>query len=258
MLARGREGFQIILEADLHMHTVACGHGYSTVKELADAAAEAGLKIIAVTEHGPAIPGAPHMYFYENLKRLPSYWKGVEVLKGVEANIINIYGCLDLPGELLAGMDIVLAGFHTRTGMDGLSVEEYTSGMISALKNPLVHVITHPGNPGFPVDIEKVALAARDNQKVLEINNSSFSTARPGSISCCRQFVRQVKKINGLVVINSDAHVFTEVGQCRHAVRAAVEAGLDNRHVLNTAADRVREYLYLHKKRLKQNTVLPA
>lgn len=184
--------------------------------------------------------------------------KGVEVLKGVEANIINVYGYLDLPEELLAGMDIVLAGFHARTGMDGLSVEEYTTAMVNALKNPFVHVITHPGNPRFPVDIEKVALVARDNQKALEINNSSFSATRPGSVSRCRQFVRLVKKLNGLVVINSDAHVFTEVGQCRYAVRMAVEAGLDGRRVLNTSADRVREYLYLHKKRLKQNTVLPA
>lgn len=248
----------IKLEADLHMHTVACGHGYSTVKELAEAATEQGLKMIAVTEHGPAIPGAPHMYFYENLNRIPSYLFGVEVLKGVEANIVNVYGYLDLPENLLDHMDIVLAGFHARTGMDGLSVEENTAAMINAIKNPHVHVITHPGNPNFPVNIEKVVLAARDNQKALEINNSSFSASRPGSTGRCRQFARLVKKYDGMVVLNSDAHVFSEVGRCRYAVRMAVETGLDGRNVLNTSTDRVREYLYMNKKRLQENRVLPA
>lgn len=240
------------------MHTTACGHGYSTVKELAEAAAERELKMIAITEHGPAIPGAPHMYFYENLNRIPSYLSGVEVLKGVEANIVNVYGYLDLPDHLLDSMDIVLAGFHAYTGMDGLSVEENTMAMINAVKNPQVHVITHPGNPNFPVDIERVVLAARDNRKALEINNSSFSASRPGSTGRCRQFARLIKKYNGLAVINSDAHIFSEVGHCRHAFRIAGETGLDGKNILNVSADHVREYLYLNKQKLQQNRVLPA
>jgi len=242
----------------LHMHTTACGHGYSTVKELAEAAAERGLKMIAVTEHGPAIPGAPHMYFYENLHRIPSSLSGVEVLKGVEANIINVYGYLDLPDSLLDRMDIVLAGFHAHTGMDGLPVEENTTAMINAIRNPRVHVITHPGNPWFPVDIERVALAAKDNQKALEINNSSFSASRPGSTGRCRHFARLIKKLGGLTVINSDAHIFSEVGHCRYAFRIAAETGLDGKNIINASADNVREYLYLNKNKLRQNRVLPA
>jgi len=154
--------------------------------------------MIAITEHGLAMPGAPHEYFFENLRRIPPRLFGVEILKGVEANIVNVHGCLDMPDELLAKMDIVLAGFHTGTKMDGLTTEEYTAAMIAALRNPHVHFVVHPGNPEFPMDIEKIVLAANERQKAFELNNSSFSDSRPGSSSRCRYFAGMAKKYNGL------------------------------------------------------------
>ena len=69
------------IEADLHTHSVASGHAYSTISELALAAAERGLKMIAITDHGPAIPGGPHLYHFSNLKVLPEYLHGVRLLK---------------------------------------------------------------------------------------------------------------------------------------------------------------------------------
>ena len=36
------------IEADLHVHTIASGHAFSTVKEVAEAAASRGLKIIEI------------------------------------------------------------------------------------------------------------------------------------------------------------------------------------------------------------------
>lgn len=185
----------IKLEADLHMHTIACGHGFSTVKEMAEAAAHAGLKMIAITEHGLAMPGGPHAYFYESLQRIPSVLFGVEILKGVEANIINVHGCLDMSDKFLNNMDIVLAGFHAGTGVDGLTIDDYTAAMIAVLRNPYVHVLVHPGNPAFPVDFDKVILAAKERQKVFEINNSSLSTSRLGSAARCSYFSRLIKNI---------------------------------------------------------------
>jgi putative hydrolase len=44
------------LEADLHVHTIASGHGYSTIKEIMTAAAEKGLKTVAITDHGLNMP----------------------------------------------------------------------------------------------------------------------------------------------------------------------------------------------------------
>ena len=45
------------LIADLHTHTLASGHAYGTIREMAQAAAERKLPILGVSEHGPGIPG---------------------------------------------------------------------------------------------------------------------------------------------------------------------------------------------------------
>ena len=42
--------------ADTHAHTLASGHAYSTIREMAAAAAKKGLKGLAVTEHAGSRP----------------------------------------------------------------------------------------------------------------------------------------------------------------------------------------------------------
>ncbi|MEJ2202017.1 MAG: PHP domain-containing protein [Desulfuromonadaceae bacterium] len=87
-------------EADLHIHTVGSGHAYSTIAEIAQEAARKGLKMVAMTDHGPALPGGPHAYHFAALRFVPEYLHGVRVLRGIEANIIGI-GQLDLDAALL-------------------------------------------------------------------------------------------------------------------------------------------------------------
>lgn len=59
--------------ADLHCHTIASTHAYSTVTELAKAASERGLLAIACTDHGPAAPDSPHIWHFGNLDVLPAF-----------------------------------------------------------------------------------------------------------------------------------------------------------------------------------------
>jgi len=42
---------------DAHTHTVASGHAYSSLQEMAKAAADKGLQVLGITEHGPSVPG---------------------------------------------------------------------------------------------------------------------------------------------------------------------------------------------------------
>ena len=56
---------------DLHTHTVARGHGYCSLREMAKAAADKGLEVLGITEHAPAMPGTCHKYYFENLKIVP-------------------------------------------------------------------------------------------------------------------------------------------------------------------------------------------
>lgn len=235
------------LQADLHVHTIASGHGYSTIKEIVETAAEKGLKTIAITDHGLKMPGAPHWYHFTNMISLPRVMNGVEVLRGVEANILDSQGNIDMPEQILTDyLDIVLAGFHDFTGYNGTSREENTEAMIAAIKNPYVHIITHPGNPKYPVDAEKVVIAARDYHKAIELNNSSFIT-RSGSFPNCTAFAEMAKKHNALVAINSDAHICYNVGENEKALALAAKVGIRPSQIINSSTRQVYEFLNWHK-----------
>ncbi len=56
---------------DMHTHTMASGHGYSTLKENIEAAKERGLRALGLSEHGPTIPGGPHVFFFSNYRCIP-------------------------------------------------------------------------------------------------------------------------------------------------------------------------------------------
>lgn len=229
---------------DLHTHTIASGHAFSTVKEIAELAAEKGMKMIAITDHGLKMPGGPHEYYFYKLLELPRYINGVEVLKGVEANIMDINGSLDMPPLLLDGLDIVLAGFHKGTGYDGGTVEENTRALVLAICNPKVHLITHPGNPEYPVDIERVIQAAKTEGKAIEINNSSLLNTRPGSSIRCMDFARKAEKAGVLVAVNSDAHNCFDIGEVAKAMEIVEKTGIKPQQILNSSVERVWEYIH--------------
>ncbi len=72
---------------DVHTHTIASGHSYSTIREMANMAAGKGLVLLGITEHGPRMPGTCHSFYFSNLKVVPRQMCGVELLLGVELNI---------------------------------------------------------------------------------------------------------------------------------------------------------------------------
>jgi putative hydrolase len=242
------------IEADLHTHTVASGHAFSTVKEVAEAAAGRGLKIVGITDHGINMPGGPHEYYFYQLLGIPKELAGVEILRGVEANIIDTAGNVDLPERLLSELDLVLAGFHEGSGYNPGSVEANTRTMINAIYNPYVHIISHPGDPLYTVDIERVVLAAKDAGKALEINNNSFSVSRPGSKPRCLVFAESAKRNNVLVAANSDAHFCDRVGRCDQSLQVITDAGIKKDNVINTSAGKVKDYLNWHKKALRETS----
>jgi putative hydrolase len=241
----------MVFEADLHVHTVASNHAYSTVAEIASVAALKGLKMIAVTDHGPAMPGGPHEYHFSNLVALPEMIAGVRVLKGVEANIVDIDGTLDLPAYIMEKLDMVLAGFHEGTGYPGASVEENTRALINTIHNPYVHIIVHPGNPVFPIDQEKVVTAAKKAGKAIEFNNNSFGISRSGSTLNCTRLASLAKKHKLTVAVNSDAHYCETVGETSDAINVIMNAGITLEQVINTTAEKVIDYLNRHNKRLQ-------
>ena len=70
------------------------------------------LELIAMTDHGPAMPGSANIYYFHNLRVIPNYLYDVEILKGMEANIIGTDGSLDISDLDAEMMDVLIASFH--------------------------------------------------------------------------------------------------------------------------------------------------
>jgi putative hydrolase len=163
------------LLADLHAHTVASGHAFNTLDELARAAAERGIQVLGVTDHGPSMQGAPTPGYFEMVERVPSIIHGLHILLGCESAIVNATGGIDLHEPWCSRQRLVLAGLHERTPYPpGATTRENTAAMIGAIALSCVHVISHPYRAIFPVEVELVADAAANHGTLLEVNLSVF------------------------------------------------------------------------------------
>lgn len=236
---------------------MASGHAYSTIKEIADAASEKGMKIVAITDHGPSMPGGPHIFHFGNLRVLPEYISGVRILKGVEANILSYSGQLDMPESYLSKLDIVIAGFHDICLVPG-SVEENTSAVLAAMKNPLVDIVAHPGNPQFPINIEKVVDCAIETGTLIEINNSSFGNARKGSSENCGLIAAEAKRKGALLTTGSDSHFCFDVGKFDKVIGLFESLGIGEELVVTSNPSRLIDFLNKKGKNIKYGIEAPV
>jgi len=228
--------------ADLHVHTVASGHAYSTVKEIACSAVEKGLAMIALTDHGPGMPGGAHAYHFSNQTAIPDYLFGVRVLKGIEANVMDRFGKLDLDAFRLGKLDIVAVGLHTVCAPYG-TVKENTSMMLAAMQNPFVDVIVHPGNPEYLIDEEAVVKEAARCGVALEVNNSSLTVSRKGSLSHCDNIVGLAREFGAKLLVGSDSHFCETVGEFSVAAELLKKNEIPEEQVVNTSIERVLAHL---------------
>ena len=142
---------------DLHTHTLASGHAYSTISEMAAAAAERGLRTLGITEHGPATPGTCQWLYFKNLIVVPRVMAGVQILLGAELNILDTAGRLDMTAEQMERLDIRIAGIHGNC-WEGGSRSANTDAVVSVMANPLVDIISHPADGTADLDFEALVL----------------------------------------------------------------------------------------------------
>lgn len=230
------------IEVDSHTHTVASGHAYSTLAENAQVAAARGLKLLAITDHGPAMPGAPHFWFFMNMKILPRIMNGVGILRGVEANITNWEGDLDINDDIYHLMDIVLVSLHEPV-VSPSNRTDHTGGVVKAMASGRMDVFAHGGNPSFPIDVDEVAKAAVEHNVLIEINNSSFTTSRNGSEKNCAALAEAVGRHGGYLTLGSDAHLADKVGgfaECRAFIESV---GFPQEQILSCSGKRFVDFL---------------
>ena len=239
------------LIADFHTHTVASGHAYSTIEEYAAEAQKRGLKYVAITDHGPDMPGAPHLFHFVNLVMVPEKIGPVRILRGAEVNIINAEGEIDLPKQALERLDVVIVAMHTPCSYNKGDKKSNTRAYLKALDNPYINIIAHPGNQQFPIDHTRIIAKAREKGVLIEINNSS-PVSRRGSYDACVEIAREVKRIGWKVAIGSDAHISKMVGGHMQALKICRAAGLKKDDIVNTSADLIEKYILGPRKKFKK------
>lgn len=226
------------IRADMHTHTIASTHAYSTIAEMAAAAAEAGLRLLGITDHGPASPDSPHLWHFHNYKILPRRIGGVWLLKGVEANIIDEHGTLDMDETELSFCEWVIASYHTSCVQFERTPELVSQGYYGVCENPLVDVIGHPTTAMFPFDYEPVLKLFKESGKLVELNESSLVWKR-GAMENAKTVYALCKKYEIPIILNTDAHYAGLVGKTPVAAQLLRDLDFPARLIVNLEAERV-------------------
>lgn len=238
---------------DSHTHTLASGHAYSTIIENAKAAKDKGLKLLCTTDHAPEMPGAPHYWFFNNQRILPRFLHDVGIIRGVEANTINVDGELDLPPSSYQHLDWVIASFHEPVFAPA-SEAVHTQALINVIKSGKVDVLGHLGNPNYPFDLEAVLSCAKQHNVAIEINNTSLTgKSRKGSDSRCSHIVEVGKHLDVYFATGSDAHFCEEIARLDLAKALLTRHQVDRNKIITTSTSRFLNFLLLRGKgRIKE------
>lgn len=229
------------IAGDFHCHTQASKHAYSTLRENMEAARKKNIKLLGITDHAIGTNDSPPLSYFENLTSLPRYADGIMLLRGVEANIMDHKGSLDMPEKVLGELDFVIASYHTACTVSG-TVAEHTYSYLKIAENPYVNLIGHSGSAEFEYDYAKVIPEFGRNKKVVEINAHTF-ICRKKSIENCKKIAEICAEHNVPIMVNSDAHSEFEVGEVSLAFKMLEEIHFPEKLIINTDMKRITEYL---------------
>ena len=234
------------IELDVHTHTIASGHAFSTLQEMAQAAAGKGLKLLGITEHSPGIPGSCDPIYFRNLHVVPRQMYGIELLLGAEINILDCNGNIDMDEYYLKMLDLRIAGIHSLCYTHG-SAEENTEGLVKVISNPYINIISHPGDGTAKLNFEPLVIAAKEHHTLLEINNSSLKPSRnkPDAKNNNLEILRLSKKYEVPVILGSDAHISFDIATYDYALQLVSETDFPEELIMNTDVKKFKEYLRL-------------
>lgn len=234
------------IELDVHTHTVASGHAFSSLQEMAKAASEKGIKLLGITEHAPGIPGTCDPIYFRNLHVVPRHMYGIDLMLGAEVNIIDYEGNLDMDDKLMSSLDLRIAGIHSLCYKWGTK-EQNTTGLVKAISHPLVNIISHPGDGTAELLFEPAVLAAKEHHTLLEINNSSLKpirhkvSARGNNL----EILRLCKRYEVPVILGSDAHISFDIANYEFLYPLLAETEFPDELIVNRSIKIFKDYLNL-------------
>ncbi|MFM2644039.1 phosphatase [Vibrio chagasii] len=233
------------LKVDTHTHTYASGHAYSTLIENAKSAKQNGLAMFCTTDHSESMPGAPHYWFFSNQRVLPRFIEGVAIIRGVESNIMNTQGEIDIHPSVDKNLDWMIASFHEPVFRPSDSAA-HTEALLNVIKGGRVDALGHLGNPNFDFDFEAVIQCAVEHNVAIEINNTTLKgNSRVGSVDRCYEIARIAKAKGAFITSGSDAHFCNDVGGLALVATLLDEVGIDSNKVITHSPQQFLSFLAL-------------
>lgn len=236
--------------ADLHTHTLVSNHAYSTLHEMITQAAALGHYAMAVTDHGPGMPDAPHPWYFHSLKLLPRKINGVWLLRGVECSVRDCAGTLDFTPEefVMHELDWIIASIHGDMLDRHYTFDELTQLWLNIAKNPVVDMIGHSESHRYEYDYDIATQAFTRNNKVVELNANS-ARVRPGGEANLRRLALACKKNGTKIAVNSDSHCLYTLGCVQPVLDMLKEIDFPQQYIINSSNEIFLAHLQsTHKK----------
>lgn len=236
--------------ADYHTHTT-FSHGSGSIEDNVKVALKKGLKILAISDHGPghAFYGIKQDRFKEmrtEIDRLNKIYPQIDILLSLEANFVSVDGKLDVDDEIIELADMIMCGYHfgstPKNFFVDMKIHIYawlsrfskllyekskklnTEMMINAMRQYDLTAITHPGAKG-PIDIKEVARVATEENVALEVN------VKHGHLTV--EEIHEALKTDVMFVLGSDAHDPERVGDFSASLDRCIEAGVPVERIMN-------------------------
>jgi DNA polymerase (family 10) len=238
------------LKADLQTHST-WSDGKLSMLEMAQAAAQRGIKVIAFTDHSVSL-GVTGGLSMEDHKKQAAEIKKIQKQLGDEILVLHASeveikadGKLDYPDEFLASLDLVVASMHTSLRQPR---EKVTQRTLNAIRNPNVDIIGHPTGrliperEGADLDMDALLNAAAQSGVALEIN------AHPSRLDLDDMYARRARELGIPISINTDSHSEQDFDNLFYGVAVARRAGLTKDDVINTwSAKKLLDWLKKRK-----------
>lgn len=235
--------------ADLHTHTIASTHAYSTVTENARWASEHGIAFLAMTDHGVKANDSPHIWHFENQRILPDTLFDVRLIRGIEANMIDYDGEIDIDNpRLYECLEWVNVSMHDRVLKPGTRAE-HTRAYLGALNNPYVDVLCHSESEKFDYDFDAVCGECAARGRLIEVNVTRLNRGGTARERYAR-ILEACAKYRTRVVVSSDAHFYTAIGAFEPAEELLSAVGFPEELVLNADQSRMAAYLEERRRRV--------
>jgi DNA polymerase (family 10) len=225
------------------MHTTTTD-GRNSIEEMAEAGRARGYQYIAITDHSKNLAmanGLDDKRAVEHIKRIraaDAKMEGITILAGIEVDILAD-GTLDLSDSVLEQMDVVVASVHSHFQQEPAQM---TDRLLRAVSNPNTSILGHPTGrlllrrEAYGFDLQAVLKAAAQHGVAMELN--SF----PDRLDLCDVHLRMAKAQGVRMVVNTDSHHTSHLGNIRYGILQARRAWLTPaEHAAAPAIHRRRE-----------------